>query len=74
MASYLGPGVYVEDMPSGARPIGAIGTSVAAILGTASQPGERVGQPLSITSFTEFGRKFAAQQTGTRATGKPVAN
>jgi hypothetical protein len=31
---YLSPGVYVEEVPSGSRPIEAVGTSIAAFVGT----------------------------------------
>ncbi len=33
MASYLHPGVYVEEIPSGAKPIEGVSTSVAAFVG-----------------------------------------
>ena len=32
--TYLAPGVYVEEVSSGARPIEAVGTSTAAFVGT----------------------------------------
>jgi len=32
---YRSPGVYVEEVPSGARPIEGVGTSVAAFVGMA---------------------------------------
>ncbi|WP_043501530.1 hypothetical protein [Georgenia sp. SUBG003] len=31
------PGTYVEEVPSGARPIEAVGTAVAAFVGVAKQ-------------------------------------
>jgi phage tail sheath protein FI len=34
-ARYLSPGVYVEEVSSGSRPIEAVGTSVAAFVGIA---------------------------------------
>ncbi|KRE58631.1 hypothetical protein [Phycicoccus sp. Soil748] len=30
---YLSPGVYIEEGPSGSRPIEAVGTSIAAFVG-----------------------------------------
>ncbi|NUR05753.1 MAG: hypothetical protein HOQ22_18730 [Nocardioidaceae bacterium] len=33
--SYLSPGVYVEEVSSGARPLEAVGTAVAAFVGFA---------------------------------------
>ena len=42
--SYLAPGVYVEEVPSGARPIEAVGTSTAAFVGAAPNgPSRRSG-------------------------------
>jgi len=38
---YLSPGVYVEEVPSGARPIEGVGTSVAAFVGLAEQAARR---------------------------------
>lgn len=59
MASYLAPGVYVEEVPGGSRPISAVGTSTAVFFGVA--PGtdapERVATP--VTSYSEFLRVFA---------------
>jgi phage tail sheath protein FI len=46
---YLSPGVYVEEVPPAARPIGGVGTSTAAFLGIVPDsfdlPGPRAGQP-----------------------------
>ncbi len=35
MATYLHPGVYIEEIPSGAKPIEGVATSVAAFVGPA---------------------------------------
>ena len=37
---YLSPGVYVEEVDSGARPIEAVGTSTAAFVGTGGESPE----------------------------------
>ena len=47
---YLSPGVYVDEVPSGSRPIEAVGTAVAAFVGLS---------PLS-TSFAEVLQGMAA--------------
>ncbi|GAA0916544.1 phage tail sheath family protein [Nonomuraea longicatena] len=54
------PGVYVQTVDSGARPIEGVGTSVAAFIGFASQgPSE----PTLVTNWTQyttlFGKSFA---------------
>ncbi|MGZ4644254.1 MAG: hypothetical protein ACXVX8_19200, partial [Blastococcus sp.] len=33
MAQYLAPGVYVEEVPSGIKPISGVGTSTAGFVG-----------------------------------------
>ena len=35
---YLSPGVYVEEIPSGARPIEGVGTATAAFVGFPEEP------------------------------------
>jgi hypothetical protein len=39
--TYLSPGVYVEEVPSGAKPIEAVGTSTAAFVGSAPRKRSR---------------------------------
>ena len=41
--TYLSPGVYVEEVDSGSRPIEAVGTSIAAFVGLA--PGGPLDSP-----------------------------
>ena len=52
MPSYLHPGVYMEEVPSGARPIESAGTSTAAILGFATKGPET--DPTLIFSWSEY--------------------
>ena len=35
MPTYLSPGVYVEEVPSGSKPIEGVGTAIAAFVGMA---------------------------------------
>ena len=39
MPQYLSPGVYVEEVDSGSRPIEGVGTAVAAFVGLAAATG-----------------------------------
>ena len=71
MTIYKAPGVYVEDVLSGARPIEAVGTSVAAILGNAPKADHRTGEPIAINSYLEFRREFLPQEADG---AKPVSN
>lgn len=49
------PGVYVTEAPGGARPVEAVGTSVAAFVGLAERGPE---DPTPVTSWSEFQRLF----------------
>jgi uncharacterized protein len=60
MPFYASPGVYVEEVPSGARPIGATGTSTAGFVGTAPDPTARLNEAVAINSWSEFLRTFAS--------------
>jgi uncharacterized protein len=54
--SYLTPGVYVEEVDKGSKPIEGVGTAVAAFLGVA-QKGP-VGRPTMIANWTQFTDAF----------------
>jgi phage tail sheath protein FI len=50
------PGVYIEEIPSGARPIQAVPTEVAAFIGEATR-GPRT-KPVEIDSLADFEKNF----------------
>lgn len=52
------PGVYIEEVSSGTRPIEAVGTSTAAFVGEAPSADQHVNQLVWINNWTEFSRKF----------------
>src|SRR5262249_10197355 len=56
MPSYLSPGVYVEEVESGSRPIEGVGTAVGAFIGIA-QKGP-VNQPTLVTNWTQYSQIF----------------
>jgi phage tail sheath protein FI len=56
MPEYLAPGVYVEEIPSGSKPIEGASTSTAAMVGM-TQRGP-VNVPTLVTSFGSFARTF----------------
>lgn len=62
MAERLTPGVYVEEIPGGVRPIQGVGTSTAAFVGPAQR-----GIPdraVFINGFGDFVRKFGGHSRG----------
>lgn len=60
MPTYLSPGVYVEEVESGARPIEGVGTTTAGFVGAAPKADARVNEPVPVNSFAQFAREFIA--------------
>ncbi|MBN0047605.1 phage tail sheath family protein [Streptomyces actuosus] len=63
MPTYLTPGVYVEEVQSGARPIEGVGTAVAAFVGFA-----RTGpfhEPTLVTNWDQYVQLFGGFTEGT---------
>ncbi|GAA1532022.1 phage tail sheath family protein [Nocardioides humi] len=56
MPNYLSPGVYVEEMPAGTRPIEGVGTSVAAFVGLAAKG--PVNEPVLVSNWSQFTDAF----------------
>lgn len=68
MPTYLHPGVYVEEIPSGSKPIEGVGTSTAAFLGfTVKGP---VEEPVLISKWDDYQNQFGGiQNTETDVSG-----
>jgi uncharacterized protein len=60
MPNYLAPGVYIEEVPSGARPIEAVGTSTAAFVGVAPKADAHLNEALRINNWTQFQKEYCA--------------
>ncbi|MEV0272952.1 phage tail sheath subtilisin-like domain-containing protein [Hamadaea sp. NPDC050747] len=60
MPNYFSPGIYVEEVPSGARPIGAVGTSTAGFVGVAPNPAAVSDRAVPVNNWTEFLNVFAS--------------
>jgi uncharacterized protein len=58
MANYPYPGVYIEEVSSGSRPIEAVGTSTAAFVGTAPLVDNRINELVWVNNWTEFCKAF----------------
>ena len=56
MPTYLSPGVYVEEVDSGSRPIEGVGTAVAAFVGLAETG--PFNQPTLVTNWSQFTQTF----------------
>ena len=71
MPTYLHPGVYVEEIPSGVRPIEGVGTSTAAFVGyTTRGP---MAEPTLIFKWDTYDDQFGGlRDTGKSAEGDPM--
>jgi len=61
--SYLTPGVYVEEVSGGARPITAQGTNVCAFLGMAPDSAKRPQEAVAVNNWSEFVREFVSKDS-----------
>jgi hypothetical protein len=56
MPTYLSPGVYVEEVAGGSRPIEGVGTSVAAFVGLS--PTGPLNDPVLVTNWAQYVSSF----------------
>src|SRR5215203_5800980 len=56
MPNYLSPGVYVEEVEAGSRPIEGVGTAVAAFVGLAGRG--PANTPTLVTNWNQFTSVF----------------
>src|SRR5262245_59215878 len=64
MPEYLSPGVYVEEVPKGTRPIEGVSTAMAAFVGFA--PAGPANTPVLVTNWAQYVDKFGAGENGGR--------
>jgi hypothetical protein len=57
------PGVYVEEVSTGPRPIQAVGTSTAGFVGVAPDATAHVNESMAINNWSQFVREYAAKST-----------
>ncbi|NJN10648.1 MAG: phage tail sheath family protein [Richelia sp. RM2_1_2] len=62
---YFAPGVYVEEVDRGSRPIDGVQTNVAAFIGftEAIRNGAEIGKPMLVTSWNHFLEYFAKENS-----------
>jgi len=56
MPTYLSPGVYVEEVEAGSRPIEGVGTAVAAFVGLATEG--PFNTPTLVSNWSQFTKQF----------------
>lgn len=70
--SYLTPGVYVEEVPSGTRSIQGVGTTTAAFVGRAPARDARLNQAVPVNGWAQFVKEFAPPGTQGTALARAV--
>ncbi|SEJ35838.1 hypothetical protein SAMN04487917_105159 [Arthrobacter sp. yr096] len=70
MANYQAPGVYVQEVPSGARAIGQVNTSIAGFVGVAPDQDALVDELRVLDNWTQF----VDQYVGNATAGTPLSN
>ena len=68
--TYLTPGVYIEEVSTGAKPIASVGTSTAAFVGVAPAGDAHVGRALAVNNWSHFVREFVRDE----GSGTPLAS
>jgi len=64
MPEYLSPGVYIQEVDSGPRPIEGVGTACAAFVGLA--PAGPTNAPVLVTNWSQYVETFGALEEGGR--------
>lgn len=64
MPEYLSPGVYIQEVDSGPRPIQGVGTATVAFVGFA--PAGPANRPELITNWSQYVNKFGSLEEGGR--------
>ncbi len=70
MPNYLTPGVYIEEISTGTRPIEAVGTSTAAFVGEVPRDDAPLHTPTAVNNWTQFVTQFV----GTSVTSTDLSN
>ncbi len=63
MVNYAAPGIYVQELPSGARPIGRAGTATFGVVGVAPDPLARLDEAVPIDNWTQFVDNYVGSAT-----------
>ncbi len=58
MPEYLSPGVYIEEIEIGSKPIEGVSTSTAAFIGLTEKGDEYINKPTLVTSWGDYVKKF----------------
>ncbi len=60
-ATYLTPGIYIEEISTGAKPIEAVGTSTAGFVGRAPEGEAHPREAVAINNWSQFVKEFVGE-------------
>jgi phage tail sheath protein FI len=63
MPTYQSPGIYIEEIPAGTRPIEAVGTSTAGFVGIAPMADAHLNEAFAVNSWSQFVKEFTADES-----------
>lgn len=61
LSEYQAPGIYLEEVSTGARPIQAVGTSTAGFVGVAPNPDAYKNEARAINNWSQFTSEFVKE-------------
>ncbi|MCW8928907.1 MAG: phage tail sheath subtilisin-like domain-containing protein [Gammaproteobacteria bacterium] len=64
MPSYATPGVYIQEVSTGSKPISMVGTQTAAFIGVAPDKKANLNKAIACNNWTQFVREFASNAGG----------
>jgi uncharacterized protein len=64
MPIYLTPGIYMEEVSTGPKPIQPVGTNTAAFVGRAPNADAHLGEAVAVNNWTQFIREFVPTEGG----------
>src|SRR5437867_12124804 len=73
MPEYRIPDVYVEEVPGGPRPIEAVGTSTAGLIGQAPKADAYRGQARAVNNWSQFMQDFVGESTASTVLSNAVS-
>jgi len=68
MPNYRAPDIYVEEVATGPRPIGQVGTSTPAFVGRAPIPTKFPNEPRALNNWSEFLKEFCGDGAPAKST------
>src|SRR5213594_4431362 len=61
LSTYLAPGIYMEEVSTGPRPIQAVGTSTAGFVGEAPAGKAYLNEARAINNWSQFVKEFVSE-------------